>query len=238
MSGEDARTAADAEWFRGMAQCKRTLAAHAGDPLTRAQATAEANALDDLATAILSPDPAAPPLVIGNGREVSAVENPDASWKAREVQRAVRSAPDLLDAEASTERLALARDAGALTLAVDTAEGMQAATPTEKMLAHEMAAAHALAMRLAARADTFLSRRFLPSEAERERVASTEAARLAGASARMMEATARAALALDKLRNGGRQVMTVQHVNVTVSDEGQAVVAGSMTRGGAGGNER
>lgn len=236
MSEADAPTPADAEWFRGMAQCKRALAAEAGDPLTRAQAAAEADALDKLAVAILSPDPAAPPLVIGNGQEVSAAEDPDAPWKARELQRAIRSAPDLLDAEASAERLVLARDAGALAMAVDTAEGVRAATPAEKMLAHGMAAAHALAMRLAARADDFVARRFLPGEAEKERVASTEAARLAVASARMMEASARAALTLDRLRNGGRQVMTVQHVNV--GDGGQAVVAGSVTRGGVSGDER
>jgi hypothetical protein len=39
-------------------------------------------------------------------------------------------------------------------------------------------------------------------EAKREQVASIEAARLATAAARMMEATARAALTLDRLRNG------------------------------------
>ncbi len=72
-------------------------------------------------------------------------------------------------------------------------------------------------------------------EAKREQVASVEAARMATAAARMMEATARAALALDRLKNGNRQTVVVQYV--TVADGGQAVVAGTVPPG-AGGSER
>ena len=50
--------------------------------------------------------------------------------------------------------------------------------------------------------------------------------RSATAIARLMDCTARAALALDRLQNGGRQNVTVQHV--TVGDGGQAVVAANM----------
>ena len=45
----------------------------------------------------------------------------------------------------------------------------------------------------------------------------------------MLAAFAQGALALDRLRNGNRQVVTVQHV--TVADGGQAVVAGAVTTG-------
>ena len=67
-------------------------------------------------------------------------------------------------------------------------------------------------------------------------MASIEAARLATAAARMMEATARAALVLDKLRNGNRQTVVVQHV--AVGDGGQAVVAGAVAAGVTGGKGR
>jgi hypothetical protein len=67
-------------------------------------------------------------------------------------------------------------------------------------------------------------------------VASVEAARMATAAARMMEATARAALVLDRLRHGNRQTVVVQHV--AVADGGQAVVAGAVAAGAAGGKGR
>ncbi len=73
-------------------------------------------------------------------------------------------------------------------------------------------------------------------EAKREQVASVKAARMATAAARMMEATARAALTLDRLRNGNRQTVVVQHV--AVADGGQAVVAAAVAAGATGGKGR
>ncbi len=48
-------------------------------------------------------------------------------------------------------------------------------------------------------------------------------------SACMMDAFGRAALTLERLRNGGKQTVVVQHV--AVADGGQAVVAGTVTPG-------
>jgi hypothetical protein len=56
--------------------------------------------------------------------------------------------------------------------------------------------------------------------------ATAEAARSAGAAARLLDAFQRGALALDRLRNGGRQTVVVQHVSV--AEGGQAVVAGAV----------
>jgi hypothetical protein len=53
---------------------------------------------------------------------------------------------------------------------------------------------------------------------------------MAGAAARMMKTFQRGALTLERLRNGGRQTVVVQHV--AVGDGGQAVVAGAVTQGG------
>jgi len=63
----------------------------------------------------------------------------------------------------------------------------------------------------------------------RQQMQSVEAARMAHAAARLLDASQRAALVLERLRNGGRQVVTVQHV--TVGPGGQAVVAGAVGRG-------
>ena len=234
-------TAADAEHLRAEADVLRAAAADAvdGDQVWRCMTLARAVALESVAIKVTAPEPGQPPMARGAGGEVRLREDGDDPWPRREVARATRSTPDLLDAEASQERLGLAREAGALTLAVDAAEGMGAATPAEQMLAHQMATAHAMAMRLLAKADAFAARKFLTygpraadaaEEAKREQVASIEAARMATASARMMEATTRAALALDRLRNGNRQTVVVQYV--TVADGGQAVVAGAMPSGG------
>ena len=240
-------TAADAESLRAEACVLRASAADAdgADPLWRTVTLARAVALEGVAAKVMAPAPGRPPLERGVGGEVRLRENSDDPWPRREAARATRAAPDLLDAEASQERLNLAREAGALTLALDAAEGMGAATPAERMLAHQMATAHAMAMRLLAKADAFAARRFLThqtraidaaDEAKREQVASVEASRLATAAARMMEATARAALVLDRLRNGNRQTVVVQHV--AVGEGGRAVVAGAVVAGATGGKKR
>ena len=58
---------------------------------------------------------------------------------------------------------------------------------------------------------------------------SVEAGRMANTAARLMDTFQHGLLALERMRNGGRQVVTVQHVNV--SDGGQAVVAGTVGGG-------
>jgi len=59
-----------------------------------------------------------------------------------------------------------------------------------------------------------------------------EMARLSNAAARMMQVYQEGLLTLHKMRTGGKQVVVVQHVQV--SDGGQAVIAGKVepqTRG-------
>ena len=136
----------------------------------------------------------------------------------------VRKSPNLLAAAASKERMDLADRAKALNLAVDAAETIQPRNSLEKMLAHQLAAAHAHAMKLLAKSHAWARGN---SQAH-----SVEAARLAGAAARMMDSYQRGLLALDRLRNGGRQVVTVQHV--TVADGGRAVVTGRVAAGDGG----
>ena len=146
--------------------------------------------------------------------------------------------PDGVTADASLERLNLAENAGALTTAVDAAETIQAQNSLEKMLAHQMAAAHVASMRLFGRAEKELVRTELQDPRARHE-AQLSASRLLNTAARMMSSFQDGMATLHKIRCGGRQVVTVQHVQV--SDGGQAVVAGTVngpTRGQeTGGND-
>jgi hypothetical protein len=136
----------------------------------------------------------------------------------------------MLNAEASMARLELASAAGSLTMAVDAAESIRAANSLERMLVHQMATAHKVAMTLAAKACDFASSIKSWDSHARQQVQSIEAARMTAASARAMDSYQRGLLTLERLRNGGKQTVVVQHV--AVSDGGQAVVAGTLTPGG------
>lgn len=165
------------------------------------------------------------PLTPGRGGEMVAgtkANLTDRPW----LVDTVRARPDMIAAEASVKRMELAADANALVLGVDAAETIQAQNSIERMIAHELAAAHHLAMRLAAKAGDFLAHSVSFYPPARQQVQSIEAARLAASAARLMETVQRAALTIERLRNGGRQTVVVQHVNV--ADGGQAVVAGTV----------
>ena len=145
-----------------------------------------------------------------------------------ELRDTVRS-PDLTTALASRTRVELAAEAGALELAIDVAETIQATNSLEKILAHQVATCHTSAMKIIARAEKELHRSDTMNESYRHN-SILSANRLFGTATRLMVACQGAAETIQKLRTGGKQVVTVQHVQV--NNGGQAVVAGSMeTRG-------
>jgi len=118
-------------------------------------------------------------------------------------------------------------EAAVLTLAVEIAQDAGAETATEKALAHQLAAAHRLSMGLFAAASRDLHRHQVAAHVNPGALA--EAARTAAVGARVLSAFAQGALALDRLRNGNRQIVVVQRT--TVNKGGQAVVAGTVTPG-------
>lgn len=225
-------TAEDAEDLKAQAAVLRASAVDGFQPLWRAKRLAEAVVLETIAAKVIEL-PGTPRR--GNGGEIKLKVVIDAPWNQQEIARATSDTPDLLNAQASVARLELARNADSLALAADTAQRSGASTPAEQMVAHQMATAHMLAMKLAAKAQMFLERKFLSytadlggdTEAKREQIASIEAGRLATASARMMEATARAAVVLDRLKNGSTQTIIVQQ-KVDVQSGAQAVVNGAV----------
>lgn len=127
--------------------------------------------------------------------------------------------PDAVAMDASLERLGLAESSGVFNLALDAAETIKAKDATEQMLAHQMAAAHKAALDLLAK-----------SAQQRDTV---EQARLANTAVRLMSAYQGAMTTLQRVRTGGKQTVTVQHVQV--SDGGQAVIAGAVNTGGLAG---
>lgn len=192
-----------------------------------AQEHAEADGIDALAARLRDPKhrnirELRPAL----GGEVVPLPHADAPRRSKDAMHTARQSPDLLAVDAGLERIDLARNAGVLTLALEAAESVGADNAVQKMLTHQMAASHKLTMRLMASADGELHRH------ERGRAKGTapgalaDSTRSALAAARLMDAFSRSALMLDRLRHGGRQTVTVQHV--TVADGGQAVVAGSV----------
>jgi hypothetical protein len=97
----------------------------------------------------------------------------------------VRERPDMLAVEASQHRMELADKADVLTLGVDAAATIQAANSLEKMLAHQLAAAHAMAMKAQAEARELLNTYKRTGYVHPH--LSIEAGRMMNASARMME---------------------------------------------------
>src|SRR5215471_1202407 len=155
--------------------------------------------------------------------------------------------PDYVTAEASSDRLALASQAGSLSLALDAADTFQAQDSLEKMILHQMTALHHGMMRAAALMNKELDaaggtaidaagdKRDL-TVGERE-AANVRACRLAGAISRMSATCQQALLTLQRKRMGGNQQVTVKHIHqqVNVTEGGQAVVAGDkVTSGGQG----
>jgi hypothetical protein len=137
--------------------------------------------------------------------------------------------PDAVTAAASMDRLKLTDEGiDCVAMAVDAAETIQATNSIEKMLVHQLAAAHKLAMTFAGNAQRLIEEDGI-GWTPKPTIYATEASRVANASAKMMDAFQKGTLALHKLRTGGKQIVTVQHVNV--SEGGQAVVAGGISQG-------
>jgi hypothetical protein len=108
--------------------------------------------------------------------------------------------PDLVNAEASRQRAHLLERAGALELGIEAAEEAKAKGAMQKMISHQMAAAHRRALTLMAESE----------KAQDPHVACMKAR----TAAKLVDAFSRAALTLQRLQTGASQVVQVQHVQV------------------------
>jgi hypothetical protein len=206
----------------------RSMIEESGDHTGGRFELAEADAMEIAAEEYLQIDShVTGPQKVGNGGEL-IVATREAMATIPGVVDTVRENPDMLTATASRARLELTGNA--LPLAVDAAESIKPKNSLEKMLVHQMAASHRLAMLSAEQSAALVER--LVSTGAVNHALSVEAARLAGASARMMAAFQDGLLALDRIRRGGRQTVKVVHQHVAVGPGGQAVVAGNNVKPG------
>jgi hypothetical protein len=163
---------------------------------------------------------------IGAGSETVTWEHKDDELFTGAHARIVETLehPNSVSAGASDARVSAALAADVLEAAIDAAQSAQASNSLEKMLCHQMAAAHFGAMRL------------LEQSANPDlRLQPGAVARLTNAAARLMDVYQAGCLTLLKLQTRGTQRVLVQHQQVNVGPGGQAIVAaeipGSRTRG-------
>lgn len=123
-----------------------------------------------------------------------------------------------VNTEASMDRLELASKNGVLSMALDTAEAIGASNAAEQMIAHQMAVAHRTSLDLIAQAGNV-----------RDPI---ERCRLINTASKLMDICQKGLTTIHRLRTGGQQTVTVQHVQV--SDGGQAVINGSFDARGRG----
>jgi hypothetical protein len=158
-------------------------------------------------------------VTVGNGGEIAIGTNAMAPFRDMVVEH-----PDMLVIDASRQRMELADRSGSLAMSLDASATITATNSLEKMLMHQAAAAHTAAMEFQAEARDVLQA--FRRTGYNHPSLSVEAARMANAAARMMTTYQSAMLTLERLRNGGKQTVVVQHLNV--GDGGQAVVAGQI----------
>ena len=183
-------------------------------------------------------------LNIAAGNEVLPFEPEDlsvANDNLYGIRETLASGADFINVDASNERTELVSDINCLDLAVDAADSINAKNSLEKMLSHQAAACHSFSMNLLRHALERSYRSYKHLDAEKKEIEIQ--AKLIDKAARLMDVYDRKLRTLLKLRTGGKQMVTVQHVQIT--DKAQAIVAGSMEvdkskRGGiaGGGNEK
>ena len=206
------------------ASAKELASSPCHDPLGASFMRMDANSLEDGAKKALQIKKNDLPLV-GAGGELSLTKEQEIETPAliNTVDK-----PDNITAEASRDRLQLTVGVDCVGMALDASETIQAKNSLEKMLAHQLAAAHKLAMTFSKIALSCLNQ---PDHKVygQEGMHVVEGARAANTSAKLMDVYQKGLLSLSKVRSGGQQTLTVQHVNVT--DGGQAVVTGGIKAG-------
>ena len=136
--------------------------------------------------------------------------------------------PTVISVDASEHRAHAATKAGVLSAALDAAVSVGARNALEKMIAHQVAAAHHAGMELLGRLaeDGMVGPRLPP----------VELACLTNAASRLFEVSQGGCVTLQRMKTGGKQHVVIQRVNV--EQGGQAVVAGRVEGGRRRGKDR
>lgn len=159
------------------------------------------------------------------GEVVSFEGNDQDEITARKYEHRAKN-PTMIDAAASQTRLELADKAKCLELALDAVQGIENPTAIEKMLIHQMAAAYQLSMKLLADANYYFPKIKQQIDMNYFNLILNQATRLINVYQSGM-------LAISKCRQGGKQEVIVQHIQVT--GDAKAIVSGKMNTLPAGG---
>jgi hypothetical protein len=209
---------------------KRTARAEEFGGLRGPTSTPEADAMLDAA---LTPDNLSERAKeVGVGGELVPLDS-------RELMSAFRDTltnPNHLAKDASQDRLELLQEAGgpaAVELGLDAAGTARARNSIEKMLAHQIAAAHIVVMEMLGQMRSEM--KALPTPDQRSMLSgeydtvNKGIARSGNTVARLGIMVQQGTLALQRLQQGARQTMRIEHVQLTqVAPSGQAVVAGRV----------
>jgi hypothetical protein len=184
---------------------------------------AEAELLECEAAELLKPPQ--PPL-IRSGEVARSADEFSPPWELRKTL--VNPGQVAIDASTMRTELIFDQPGDVVALALDTAESLQAETSPEKMLAHQLAVLHVLAMKAAKRAlefdkpDSSTYGQYTPAQ-------SVEFARQCNSFARLSSAFQDGLIANQTIRRGARQTVRVEHV--TIAAGAQAVIGNVTTRG-------
>ena len=187
-----------------------------------ASAAFKAQQLEEKANKLLTLDEE---LKIGPGNEALPPEPEDLrNDEYYGIRETLQSGADFVNLDASNERTKLVSDLNCLDIALDAAQSINAKNSPEKMLMHQAAVCHSISMDLLRRAQerSFINYKYLDSEKKDTEIQ----VKLINAACRLMDTYDRKMRTFQKSRNGGRQVVTVQHVQV--AGKAQAIVTGSM----------
>ena len=151
------------------------------------------------------------PLVSAAGEAIPALGFDEISGK-RDVLVDTLERPTRISICASEQRLGLLERAGVLHAGTDLVATIGAKNSVEKMLAHQMAAAHKAAMTLVAQISAAATELTTPEVA-------AVVARTGNTAARLMDVCANTALTIQRLRTGGTQRVVVQHQQLVVAHQ-------------------
>jgi hypothetical protein len=173
------------------------------------------------------------PAIVGKGGELV----PDASGHMGTMGcRDTVASPTYLTVQASRTRLQLAEDCRVLDLALDLSDTINAQNSIEKMIVGQMALLHRVSMKAGAMASDSVERAGMSIDSRYREQHTIQAQRSVNMAAKASAEFQNCALTLQRLRTGGKQNITVTHVqNTQVNEGGQAVVNGAGVASAGGG---
>ena len=132
-------------------------------------------------------------------------------YKAKQIKDTLKK-PCQVSLDASQVRMELMQQVGVLELGLDAAESIGAKNSFERMLAHQAVTCHKTALQLFAQSEKYQATGKKPEKWERLNIEAQT--RYINTACRLMDTFQRTMTTIQKLRTGGQQVVTVQHVQI------------------------